>query len=944
MTVYLWTDSTAADVHGRIVTRAGAIDEPADFTGMAHYLEHVLFKGTQKIGALDWEKEEPLYNDIIRLYGELNATTDEAKRTEIIKAINEKSLEAAQYGATDEFSNLTESYGGDGLNAFTSTDLTAYLNDFPSSAMEKWLELNSERLINPVFRAFQAELENVFEEYNMYQDNLGTHTREFLNKHLYKGTPYERDIIGTPEHLKNPSLPKLIEFFETWYVPNNMCLLLVGNFDAEAAKPMIAKTFGRLEAKPLPERPTYKDTDFSGKQKYSTKLGYYPTTIWAYPGIAVGHDDELILEFMTSMLNNAHSTGLLDRLMLDNIVTSAYSYAISNRLNGRILVQAIPYYDVQQRRFESDRTTERLVFNEIDKLKKGTAPDWLFNSVKDQMLQEHKVMLESNGSKVNLLTMMYAYDEDLQEAFDRDQAIKAITKEQVQQAAQKYFGEEVMLFSINEGEPKKNKLAKPAIKPLDPPKGQESQYAVAFKQIPETPVEIKFNDLNDVTKVELYDGVNLFYAPNTKNDVFSLTLRYGVGTKEMPKLEYAAALLNSAGTMFDNMTAQDLRRRFSELGGAVSFGVSDGYFYINVYGEDKNLQEICNLVTRQALMPNLDDRQVKSVVSNTYFSRFSEKRNSSILSSAVLEYIIYGENSRYIDRIPMEDLYKYTAVDGTFTDVYLVNKTNLTTTINDATSYEVDIHYCGSQPVEYVTEVMKGNTPIKDRIVKSKSPYVRPRQTYNKTEIYFLPDSKMQQAKIYFYLNGKPYSIADEAMYQAFNQYFSGGFNGLVMNEIREKRSMAYTAMGYMNTPVVQGVDAYLMGYVGTQPDKVADAIDVYMDLLTNMPNHPDRVENIRTYLRQQALTSKPSMRSKSQVYEFWKQLGYTEDPAKTNMDAIDGLTWEQIQAFYENNVKGQPITVVIIGDPKTINMKQIQSKHGKVKKVNTGKLFKGGV
>ena len=943
LTVYLWEDSSQPDVHGRIVTRAGSLDEPADYTGLAHYLEHVLFKGTQNIGALNWEKEAPLYNDIIKLYDELVATTDEAKRKELIKAINDKSLEAAQYGATDEFSNLTESYGGDGLNAFTSYDLTAYFNDFPASATEKWLELNSERLLNPVFRAFQAELENVFEEYNMYQDDYGTHTREFLFSNLYKGTPYERDVIGSPEHLKNPSLSALINFFETWYVPNNMALLLVGNFDAEAVKPMIEAKFGRLKSKPLPERPTYKDTDFSGNKKYSAKIGYYPTIMWAYPGVAMGNDDELAIEFMVAMLNNNHSTGLLDRLMLENVISSAYVYADSRRLTGRIMVNGIPYYDISQRKYESERATERLIFNEIEKLKNGTAPEWLFNSVKGQMLQDYKTMFESNGAKVNALTYAYAYNEDPDEYLKRNLAIEALTMADIQRVANKYFNQDHMTFSMSEGEPKKNKLAKPSIQPLDPPKGQDSPYALAFKQIPETPVEMVYNNFNDVKIKPIYDGVKLFWTENNKNDVFNLTLRFGVGTKEMPKLQYAASLLNSAG-MMPNVKAQDLRRQFSELGASCSFGADDSYFYINVYGDDKNLEEICRLMTAQALMPLLDDQQVKSTVTSTYFSRFSEKRNPNILSSALLEYIIYGNNSRYIDRIPMEELYKYSIVDGTVIESFLVNKTNLTTTIQEATDYEVDIHYCGTKPVDEVVEIMKGNTPIKQNIKRSKSPYVRDRQTYAKTQVYFMPDSKMQQAKVYFYINGKPYAIADDVAYDAFNQYFSGGFSGLVMNEIREKRSMAYTAYGSLSTPIVPGKDAYLIGYVGTQGDKVADAIDVYMDLLNNMPNHPERMDNIKTFLRQSALTSKPGMRSKSRVYEYWKQLGYNEDPGKVNMQNIDNLTYDQIQSFYEANVKGQPVSIVVIGDPKTINMKQIQSKYGKVQKVSPGKLFKGGI
>jgi predicted Zn-dependent peptidase len=404
--------------------------------------------------------------------------------------------------------------------------------------------------------------------------------------------------------------------------------------------------------------------------------------------------------------------------------------------------------------------------------------------------------------------------------------------------------------------------------------------------------------------------------------------------------------MNTAG-MMPNLDAQAVRRQYSELGATFSFGVSESYFYITVHGDENNLDQILALLSKHVMMPNLDDKQIKSVVSNAYWSRYSEKRNPNTVASALLEYVLYGENSHYIDRIPMEELYKYSVTpDGEIIENYLVNKTNLTTTIQEAFGYAVDIHYCGQKPIDEVAKSMNA-IPMKERMVDTKSPFFRERKTYDKTNVMFLADSKVQQAKVYFYVNSNPYDIKEDVGYDAFNQYFSGGFSGLVMNEIREKRSMAYTAYGYVSTPSIAGKDSYLFGYVGTQGDKVADAIDVFMGLLTDMPapeNAEERMENIRTYLHQSALTAKPGMRAKSQVFEQWKKLGYTDDPAKVNMTTIDNLTYEDIKAFYEANIKGKPVTIVVIGDPKTIDQKAIQAKWGKITKMSPNKLFKGGI
>lgn len=566
MKVYLWEDKNASDVYGNVVFRAGSIDEPSEYTGLAHYLEHMLFKGTQKIGALDWEKEKPLYEEIIKLYDQFNAETDEAKRNELIKKINEKSLEAAKYTATDDFANLTESYGGTGLNAGTSYDVTMYHNSFPASAMEKWLELNSERLINPVFRSFQAELENVYEEFNMYQDNPSSVQNELSAAKIYEGTPYGRSIIGYQSHLKNPSLSKLIEFYNTWYVANNMALILVGNFDAEIAKPMIAEKFGRIPSRELPARAEYKSNSFAGNPVAKFKLGYSPSVNWVYKGIKAGNADELVLEMTIALLNNSHSTGLLDRLMLDGEVNGAYCMNDVRREDGRIWIIGAPYYDALNNRYETFGQTRRIIFKEIDKLKsEATIPDWLFESVKAMQKQGFITMFESVSAKSNMCQDVFLNHRDMEYYLHWDKAVDAITKADIVRCANKYFTGDHLTLEFTEGEHKKNKLAKPQIQPLEPPKGVETAYSKMFKQIPTTPVEIVYNDFADVTERQLFNNVKMYHTNNNQNGVFSLTLRYGVGTHDMPKLEYAAQLMNMAG-MLPNISAQDMRRKYSELG------------------------------------------------------------------------------------------------------------------------------------------------------------------------------------------------------------------------------------------------------------------------------------------------------------------------------------------------------------------------------------------
>lgn len=706
-----------------------------------------------------------------------------------------------------------------------------------------------------------------------------------------------------------------------------MALILTGNFSSEDVKPLIEKKFGRLKAKNIPERPTYTEVSFSGNPSYSAKIGYTPTIIWGYKGVPVGHEDEILLDFCVDLLSNPMNTGLLDKITLDGEVQYAGASVDSRRDQGRFLIQAVPYYDANQRRYDSNRATEKIVMQQVDKLKSGNIDDWLIESVRSSQLREYELMLENSSSKVNILRTIFAYNLPDDYFLSLPEKIKAITKEDIQRITKKYIETDHLTISIEQGTPKKDKLKKPNIEPIEQPKGKISEYAEHLKKIPVKPVAEVYNDFAEVKKVKLYDKVTLHHAVNPMNDFFSITLKYGVGTKKMPKLKYATDLMNSAGIMPD-MDAQTVRRQFSELNATCSYRVTDDYFYITLVGLESNLEDVCRLMTRQTLLPKLDEKQLNSVVGNEISTRLLfEKKSADMLGDALLEYVLYKDKSDYISRLSLEE-------------VYFLTISELTGEIIRATDYALDIHYVGKKDLNEVKEVLTANLPLKEGVKSSESPFVEERAEYDKLTVYFLPEKDVQQAKIYFYVEGFDYKIADDVKIDAFNQYFSGGFNGLVMQEIRENNSMAYTAVGNLSTPPIQDKKTFFLGYVGTQPDKVADAVDLYMKLIQDMPLYPERIDNIKTYLKQSALTTKPTFRSKSQMFDNWRTLGYKEDPAKANIDKIDALTFDQIVNFYQQNVKEKPIVIVIMGDQKLIDTKQIESNHGKISKVNTNNLF----
>ncbi|MDL2303720.1 insulinase family protein [Bacteroides sp. OttesenSCG-928-D19] len=926
LSVFVWEDDTQSDVYGIVGVRAGSVNDPEQYTGLAHYLEHLLFKGTQKIGSINWEEEKPIYEQIIAKYDEMANEPDGEKKKAINQEINELTIAAAKVSVSNEFSNLMESMGGKQVNAGTIYDYTYYHNSFPAYQINKWLEISSQRLINPVFRTFQTELETVYEEYNRSQDNPARAVQSYWLGKAFEGHPYSRSVLGLPEHLKNPRISELIKFYNDWYVPENMVLILVGNVKTEQISSRIAATFGKLPAKATPERKVYPDLEIKGRTQHSAKVGIYPKVTLIYKGVPVGHPDEKALEIALELLNNSAKTGLLDKLTIDGEIMYGGASPVFFREQGRCLVEGIPLYDQNQRRFESNKSVEKKLLKAVDELVEGKFEDWLIESIKINKCRQYDLELESNISRARMLLNAFINEEELSSVLDYREELMAITVDDIKRVAKQYLSNNYIALHTEKGKTeKKEKIQKPGFKPVEAPEGQQSLYAQQFKNMPIGTVNENFLNFDDVQVKPVNERSKVFYTHNTQNEVFTLILKYGVGTKEFPKLDIAADLMNNAGIM-GAYEPQELKKEFSRLNITSRVLATKDYLYIIMQGYDGNLTEACQLLSRQILMPKLDEKQLNNIKGGILGDRQQRKDNVQVLGDALSQYMRYQDKSNYIDEL----------TDKQIMDLQI---SELTGDINRASNYETEIYYTGSASFDEIYEILSNNLPLVANERPSQSPVITPFAPVTENTVYFLPNTHAEQAQIYFFMPTADYDKKDDVLNDAFYQYFSGSFNGLVLVELREKRSMVYTAYGVVVPAELPGHPSSFVGQIGTQNDKAVEALSVYMDLLRNMPENPERIDNIKSYLRQEALTSKPNQRSKAQTIEMHKRKGYTQDPAKENLPIIDALTFDDIVKYYKENIKDKPITIGIMGNPKDINMDELK-KFGKVIRLNEKKLF----
>lgn len=922
LTVILNEDHSKQKVFGVVAVKAGAKDDPADATGMAHYQEHMLFKGTQELGTVNWEEEKKYIDQIFKLYDELGKTEDEEKRTEIQKKINEASLKANEYAIPNELSNIIKSMGGTSLNAGTGWDQTLFYNAFPPSEIERWLELYSHRFMNPVFRGFQAELEVVYEEKNLYNDRFQTQLIEAFNRRFYKNHPYgQQTIIGTAEDLKNPSLTKMYAFFETWYVPNNMALVLTGDFDTETLKPLIAEKFGRLKKADIPERKVYKEEPFNGREFFKDRLSPIKMGILGFRTVASGHPDELALNMANKILSNKNQTGLLDKLAIENEMLAAVTIPMIQNDHGGTLILFVPKMVGQ-----SHDKAEKLVLDKLEMLRNGEFSDKQFEAVKQDTYTDFVRGLESLERKATLFASVFARGQSIDDYLNRPKKIQKISKQDLIDVAKKYYGDNYLVLHSKMGSPDKEKIEKPGYEPLITNTNKKSPFAKRFEAIPVLPVEIDYIDFEkDLIETETSNGTPVYLTKNPVNNIFSLQYKIDCGKEKEPMLHYAAQLMRLAGT--EDKDVNEIKSDFAALGASYNVSVNDNYLIIRLNGLDENLEESLKLLNQLLSKTKIEQDKIKTVVQGELSSRKMEKSEPDNVASALFEYVKFGDQSEYIDRLTVKEIKK-------------LETDNLAAKLHEALRYEGEIYYAGTVSSEKIASLADKYLKFSDSPEKSDSPIEQKVNEYNENTVFLVDKPKALQSKIFFLINGKPYDISEKPVIEAFNQYFGGGFSGLVLQEIREYRSMAYSAAANYSTPVKEKFNTIFFGYIGTQSDKTVNAVDIFHGLVRDMPQKNERTEMIAHYLKQSALTATPSFRQLAQQVRRWQTEGYSEDPRKMKSEFYESLTFDDILKFYKENIKEKPMVIAVVGEKKRMDTEKL-SEFGTIKEIDQDELFR---
>jgi len=910
LTVWLNEDHSQPKIFGAVIVKAGSKDCPD--TGIAHYFEHMMFKGTDKIGTTNYAAEKEILDVISQKYDELASTTDLKQRAQLLKSINELTVSSSKYVIPNEFNRLITRYGGSGLNAATSYDATIYFNTFSPQYIEQWAELNSERLIDPVFRLFQNELETVYEEKNMHGDMIGGQVMDTLLSRYFKPHPYAFPIIGSTKNLKNPRLSEMHKFFNDYYVASNMALILSGDFDTEAIMPIIKNTFSRIRSGVAPVRKSVSLPPFKGKEKMKVKfpIPFLKAIGLGFRGVPANHEDLVTLKIAISLLNNTNGTGFLDKLMIDHKLLGAV--AMNENLNeaGILAVAAITKPIIQ-----TYGNAEKMIWKQINRIKQGDFSDEIFNSMKLEQKRQFASALENIDSRTTIMMNLFSQGKSWNDYLREVSKIDAITKEDVIRVTNKYFTKNYLYITKSTGKYPKDDLPKPDFAPVIPKNIEaSSEYAKYLATIPVQPSKPRLIDFDkDVKTFQLTPLVRLYITPNKMNDIFTIDIIYNVGFNKMPILTQLAMYLQFLGT--DTLVYEQFRSKLQTIGSTLMFDVSNNFFVVKISGFDNHIKETMTLVNDFMRHVKADDKKVHQLSDEDKVTRKAFYKSSDNVASALLEKVRYGNNSKYLTKL-------------THSQVKNLKGKQLLEAFHTVQKVQCSIHYCGTLPDDEITTIIKNNVAIDD--VKNESQLFSPKVLkYDRPSVFFVNMPEVSQSIIYSYVISKPQTdIRERNASQMFSVYFGGGMSSLMFQEIREFRSFAYRANGsFLLSPYLfRNQPGHFVTMLSTQSDKTIDAMTLLDSLIKKMPIKPEKVASVKQNIINQVNNEYPPYRTLSSKIDEFRREGFTSDPRQFLLENIREMDMNDINCFYEENVSGRPVIYIIAGNKKKIDMEKLAS------------------
>ena len=922
--VYLSVNKEKPRLQANIAVKTGSRNDPAETTGLAHYLEHLMFKGTKQFGVSDPVAEAPYLDDIEARYEVYRTLTDPEARKKAYHEIDSVSQLAAKYFIPNEYDKLMSAIGSEGTNAFTSNDVTCYVENIPSNEIENWAKVQSDRFQNMVIRGFHTELEAVYEEKNigMAQDNRKIW--EALYAKMFPTHPYgTQTTIGTQEHLKNPSITNIKNYFKRYYVPNNVAICMAGDFDPDEVIAIIDKYFGSWRKSESFSAPTFaplkpitspQDTTVVGKETEYLMMG------WRFAKANSGQGDTL--NIISSVLSNG-KCGLFE-IDLEQKMKLMGAGAFTEEMADYSPFVLVGYPKAEQSLDE----VRKLLLEEMDKLKRGEFDDDLIPAVVNNAKLSYYRSLQNNNSRASRMVNAFINEQKWEDVANYIDRISKITKQDVVDFANKYFKDNyVCVYKRTGTDTTQKKIEKPAITAIPTNRDLSSQFLNEIKNSYVKPISPKFLDFNNdltVSTTKNKGGLPLLYKHNDEDGLFTLAFMYDMGEENDVNLGYGPDYMDYIGT--DKKSVSQIKQEFYKLACNYSVNVNAYYTTISLTGLDENMPQALALLEDFLLNAKADKESWTQFVNLLVKSREDNKKNQSANFRALRNYATYGKYNPSLNILSEAQL-------------RAADPQKFLNLIAGLKNYEHTVMYYGPRSEKDLSKLITKTHKTAKKLAPIPAGKEYMEQTTPQNEVLIAPYEAKNIYMIQYHNEGKPFSLEEAPVRSMFNEYFGGGMNTIVFQELRESRGLAYSAAAsYVAPSRLNHPESYLT-YIVSQNDKMMDCIKVFNSILDTIPQSETAFEIAKQSAMKSLQTARTTKFSVLNSYYWAKKKGWNFDLNERIYKALPSMTLQDIVNFEKKYMVGKTYKYVILGDEKELDMEAL-GKIGPIRRLTTEEIF----
>jgi len=921
--VYMSVNDEQPRIQTFIAVRVGGKNDPAETTGLAHYFEHLMFKGTETFGTQDYAAEKPLLDEIEALFELYRNTTDEAERKAIYKKIDSVSYEASKISIPNEYDKLMASIGASGTNAWTNFDETVYTEDIPSNQIENWAKIQSDRFANNVIRGFHTELETVYEEKNMSLTNDSRKSYAALMEGLYPNHPYgKQTVLGTQEHLKNPSIINIKNYHKTYYVPNNMAICLSGDFNPDEMIVIIDKYFGTM--KPNDNLPKLQ---FEAEKQMTEPVvkevfgldAEYIQLAWRTDGAT--SKDAIIVELIGSLLSNGKA-GLIDvNLRQAQKVLNVWATGYCMADYGMIMASATP------KTGQTLDEVKELLLTEMVKLRAGEFDESLIASIVANQKLNIQRQYDSNRGRAHAYVSSFINGTSWKDEVDFLDKLSKITKQDVIDFANKNINDNnyVAIYKRTGKDPNEQKIAKPEITPIATNRDVSSDFLEEIKAYEPTPIAPVFLDYKkDLSISKDKNNMEVLYKHNATTDLFNLYFRYEFGDNEVPYLDLATRYLRFLGS--STMNLEELNKAFYDIACSFSVYSYDNESSITLSGLNENMPKAIQLFKDfiSDIQPN--EEALANVKADLHKSRGDSKLNQNSNFSALRNYAIYGKD--YVGATTLSNA----AIDAATSE-------ELLKIIDEMLAYEYIVLYYGPSSEKELISTLNKDVFVKENLIPSPAQikYYPVKTEGNSTIVAEYDANQIRYAQISN--KGEKFDLSIEPIIYLYREYFGGGMNAIVFQEMREARGLAYSANATVMFPYDPNGTYTFQAFIATQNDKFNDAIDAFDDIINDMP-----VSEAAFNIAKQGLLSTYETQRVTKMNVLWNYINAKEfnidfDKRQYYYENIKNLTLDDVVKYQQENIKDRQYTYCVLGRTDDLNLDKLK-KLGSVKALSKEDIF----